>query len=107
MPLSAAHLRERQKVSKYRKVAEGESAIFVPFVLESWGGFGTQALKFMSDVASLARENLSLAQLEPDFRGSMVRCLAIALQVGNAHVALWFADVARACGETDRGSISS
>ena len=88
MPLSAAHLRERQKVSKYRKVAEGESAIFVPFVLESWGGFGTQALKFVSDVASLARENLSLAQSEPDFRGSMVRCLAIALQVGNAHVAL-------------------
>jgi hypothetical protein len=88
VPLSAAHLRERQKISKYRKVAEGESAMFVPFVLESWGGFGTQALKFVSDVASLARENLSLAQSEPDFRGSMVRCLAIALQVGNAHVAL-------------------
>ena len=88
VPLAAAHLRERQKVSKYRKVAEGESASFVPFVLETLGGFGTQALKFVSDVASLARENLSLAQSEPDFRGSMVRCLAIALQVGNAHVAL-------------------
>jgi hypothetical protein len=52
------------------------------------GGFGTQALKFVSDVASLARENLSLAQSEPDFRGSMVQSLAIALQIGNAHVAL-------------------
>ena len=69
-------------------MAEAESASFVPFVLETFGGFGIQALKFVSDVASLASENLSLAQAEPDFRGSMVRSLAIALQVGNAHVAL-------------------
>ena len=88
VPLYAAHCRERDKTSKYRKVAETESAQFVPFVLETFGGFGTQALKFVSDVASLARDNLSLAQSEPDFRGSMVRCLAISLQVGNAHVAL-------------------
>jgi hypothetical protein len=80
VPLSAAHTRERQKTSKYRKVAEAESASFVPFVLESFGGFGTQALKFVSDAASLARESVSLAQSEPDFR-SMVRSLAIALQV--------------------------
>ena len=77
-----------QPRSKYKKVAEAESAFFVPFVLETFGRFGTQALKFVSDVASLARENLSLAQAESDFRGSMVRSLAIALQVGNAHVAL-------------------
>ena len=76
------------KISKYRKVAEAESAFFVPFVLETFGGFGTQALKFVSDVTSLAKENLSLGQAESDFRGSMVRCLAIALQKGNAHVAL-------------------
>ena len=88
VPLYAAHVRETAKSSKYKKVAESESAIFVPFVLETFGGFGTQALKFVSDVASMARENLSLAQSEPDFRGSLVRCLAIALQVGNAHVAL-------------------
>ena len=88
VPLFAAHTRETAKTSKYRKVAETESAFFVPFVLESFGGFGTQALKFVSDVASLAKENLSLAQSEPDFRGSMVRSIAIALQAGNAHVAL-------------------
>ena len=88
VPLSAAHSRETAKISKYRKVAEAESALFVPFVLETFGGFGTQALKFVSDVTSLAKENLSLGQAESDFRGSMVRCLAIALQKGNAHVAL-------------------
>ena len=88
VPLFAAHHRERQKTTKYRMVAEAESASFVPFVLETFGGFGTQALKFVSDVASLAKENLSLAQSEPDFRSSMVRCLAVALQAGNAHVAL-------------------
>jgi hypothetical protein len=87
VPLSAAHSRERDKVSKYRQVAHSESASFVPFVLETFGVW-YQALKFVTDVSSLARENLSLAQSEPDFRGSMVRCLAIALQVGNAHVAL-------------------
>ena len=69
-------------------MAEAESASFVPFVLETFGGFETQALKFVSEVTSLAKENLSLANAELDFRGSMVRSLAIALQKGNAHVAL-------------------
>ena len=76
VPLSAAHARETAKISKYRKVAEAESAFFVPFVLETFGGFGTQALKFVSDVTSLAKENLSLAQAESDFRGSMVYRIA-------------------------------
>jgi hypothetical protein len=88
IPLHSAVLRERQKISKYKKTAEEEHASFVPFVLETFGGFGSHATRFISDVSSLASESIVLAQSDPDFRGSLVRTLAIALQVGNAHAAL-------------------
>ena len=100
----AAHARETAKTSKYRKAAEAESATFVPFVLETFGGFGTQALKFVSDVASLVRENLSLAQSEPDC--SMVRSLDCPADRKCSCGAMRLAFLARTFWQVDWDSVS-
>lgn len=88
IPLFSALCRERDKTTKFAKLASEEKAQFVPFVLETFGGWGRQATKLISDIASLAVESKSISVTGDDVRGDMVRVIAIALQAGNSSVLL-------------------
>ena len=50
-PFHAAKKRESIKTTKYQALAAAEDCKFVPFIQESFGGFGTEARKFISELA--------------------------------------------------------
>ena len=88
VPLFSAASRERDKATKFKTLALAEEARFIPFVLETFGAWGRQAIKLITDLTSLLSEHKGLAFSSPDARGEMVRILAVALQSGNARVLL-------------------
>jgi hypothetical protein len=84
--LSAARAREKSKTVKYFDQAVSEHAHFVPFVLESFGAVGEQALNFIRALGSEAVAHGRFSS-ETSFANGMLRALSIALQKGNAQVA--------------------
>src|SRR5690349_18515265 len=70
-PLYAAVTRERFKHSKYDNIAADEKSPFTPFVMETFGGFGQEALSFLSAPRGA-------------FRTHVIRALSVCLQKGNA-----------------------
>ena len=88
VPLFSALSRERDKMNKFRSLSIQEQAQFIPFALETFGAWGRQATKLISDIASLAFESKGISIPSEDLRGEMVRTIAITLQAGNACVLL-------------------
>ena len=78
-PLSAAEIREKQKIAKYDGLAKSEECRFVPFVLESFGSF---AIKFIRELRQSSIE--PHAATNPIAVAYIVRILAVTLQAGNA-----------------------
>jgi hypothetical protein len=79
--LSAAHARERDKMRKYNDECQRRGLSFVPFVMESNGGFGPLAVQFLQRLGLLAAERGACTVQE--FADYAFRCLSVALQVGN------------------------
>jgi len=87
-PLSAAIYRERFKHRKYDIIAADEKSPFYPFVMETFGGFGPEALVFLSRL-SKSHSALSTSPAPKNaFRTHVIRALSICLQRGNALVQL-------------------
>jgi hypothetical protein len=86
IPLGAALRRATLKHNKYDEQARQDGSYIVPFVLETFGGLGPEAHKFLNLVASMH------AQLVTDpssnFKSLMIRSLAVTLQRANALVQL-------------------
>lgn len=53
--LSTAARAEGTKARQYAERAAAEHADFVPFIIESYGGFGEQARRFANEIAAHAR----------------------------------------------------
>ena len=53
-PLNTAKKREQAKIRQYSSMSRQQNAIFVPFVLETFGGFGKRAVRFLKDIAQFA-----------------------------------------------------
>lgn len=89
-PLAAAKQveRERMKVSQYQELARRESATFVPFVLESYGGIGplAAALRFLRSIAAEATSNHTSPDAD-SFYTFALASVSAALQKGNAILA--------------------
>lgn len=83
-PLSAAGIREKQKIAKYDRLAKLEECRFVPFVLESFGSYGNIATKFVREI----RQSSVEPHASPMTGAYVTRILAIALQAGNAFTLL-------------------
>jgi hypothetical protein len=81
-PLAVAKLRERLKHCKYDAEAANENVHFYPFVMESFGGIGAEALLFLKKVAQFNFNNSSVNV--SGFTLWMLRSLSILLQRGNA-----------------------
>lgn len=82
-PLVSTHARAAAKKRKYHAIAEVNQYELLPFVLETYGGFGADAQRVMRYL-SASSPSLSPRQ----FRMHAEQCLSVALQRGNAHVAL-------------------
>ena len=53
--LATAAAAERRKDAQYLQRAAAENAEFVPFIVESFGGFGNKARRLVNDIAAYAR----------------------------------------------------
>ena len=58
-PLRAADAAAQEKKRRYAAMASAEGAEFVPFVVETYGGFGTDARAFMDDLARVCLSDVS------------------------------------------------
>ncbi len=86
--LSAAAAREHIKHLKYDALAVEEKSTFIPFVMETFGGYGKEALKFISRLG----RGYSDFQYSPAPRGQfskqLFNALSICLQKGNSLIQL-------------------
>ena len=94
--------REQAKIAKYRQQVAEARALFVPFVVSAFGGFGAAACDFLSllRVAAAARMDALWARNPVD---ELVRDLSMGLQRGNAIAQI---EGCRRCGQAVLGSRS-
>jgi len=96
-PLAAATAAEHLKQEKYKALAIRHASTFHPFVLESHGAYGAQANEVMKLLRAAAPNSaMSLPTGVGSFADYAAKCLAVALQKGNALVARRGATEARA-----------
>ena len=55
--LGAANARDQVKMTKYEEECNKIGVKFVPFVVETYGGFSRKAIDFINQVACWAKEN--------------------------------------------------
>jgi hypothetical protein len=82
--LKVASQAAREKVRKYEELAAGSRAEFVPFVLESFGGWCTEAADFVRRLTKMARiddPTWDTNELLSDLRVA----ISVTLQKWNAH----------------------
>ncbi len=82
-PLAVVRQYEKRKVDKYRQMAIDNDAIFIPFILETTGGYGEVAVNTVRDVVTHAQmaETILMAK---DIHDEMMDRIAIVMQQGNA-----------------------
>jgi len=85
-PLVAAKNREVIKHSKYDLIAVNEKSSFVPFVMETFGGFGGEALNFLKQISRCHSELTPTPSPTGAFKTLVSRALSVCLQRGNALV---------------------
>ena len=60
MTLGVAKMSEASKIRKHRAAAEKVGAIFIPFVMETFGGFSNDASSIIKMVSSLTEKKILL-----------------------------------------------
>ena len=78
--LVAAKMRELEKHTKYDSLCEQYKWKMIPFVMESYGGIGPEAMVYIDSLCHDAEDKLAA-------KNYLLNCLSVALQVGNANVA--------------------
>jgi len=86
--LGAAAKREREKNLEYAKRYEDQGTFFLPFVVETLGGIGPSARKFIKNMAYDAGLTGGDAVVDGNTETFITRVVAVALQVGNAMVSM-------------------
>jgi hypothetical protein len=76
---------EREKHRAYDRLAESMGATFVAFAVESTGGFGAEALKFMKELIALGAKVRNV-WAPYDVVNGIYRSVAIAVANGNADI---------------------
>jgi len=78
--LVAAKMRELEKHFKYDSLCEQYKWKMIPFVMESYGGIGPEAMSYIDSLCHDADDKHAA-------KNYLLNCLSVALQVGNANVA--------------------
>lgn len=76
-----------QKIQKYSNLAQQQSADFIPFAIESYGGLSESASSLINEIAVFATEHLS-AWSKEEIMTDLTSSIACAVQRGNAIAAL-------------------
>jgi hypothetical protein len=84
----AAHQAEAAKRSKYKEHPSEANAIFVPFAIETYGGWGDSALEFLAALKVYADKNPYLATNTPDLLDELKDSVACIVQRHNARIAI-------------------
>ena len=83
--LAVAKAAEQEKVAKYKELAEREKTAFVPFAIESFGGMGQAASRFVCDVIKESRKAMvSWAPWEVIY--GLQNTIAVTVARGNAAI---------------------
>jgi hypothetical protein len=77
--------REASKVKTYQPIAQAQDMCFIAFVLYTYGGFHTSALKFIKELTLAVDPAISLIS-PADFKDQLKKQIAIAVQRGNANI---------------------
>ena len=85
--LKTAHDACENKTNKYMKLAQQQSADFVPFAVESFGGLSDSATDLINEISVFASEHLS-AWSKEEIIEDLTSAIACAIQRGNAIAAL-------------------
>jgi hypothetical protein len=83
--LAVARMAERSKQLEQSVLAERAGGSFVPFVIETTGGFGPGASEFLSRVRSLVRSR-RLAWVAGHKTSDIYHAVSVAVQSGNARL---------------------
>ena len=89
-PLYAVAKRQQAKTKKYAEIAQVNQYRMIPFIMETYGGFGNHAVDYMRRMEKAANE------FDPDsndtayfsFSDHLYNSLSVALQCGNAYVSM-------------------
>jgi hypothetical protein len=87
-PLGAAEVREKSKKNEYEEKSRREGLAFQPFVMETYGAFGKEAMDIIAELATEASQNGVHQIGGMKFSTFAVRALSVCLQWGNAMVML-------------------
>ena len=74
----------QRKVDKYKAEAEANGYTFIPFAVETFGGWTAPAASFVTDMIKLAKQQHVWAPFEVVY--GLQREIAIAIQRGNAAI---------------------
>ena len=55
--LKFTETREKSKVREYEEIVRQEGMAFLPFIMETYGAFGKQALSILDELATEAAQN--------------------------------------------------
>ena len=72
------------KIEKYRKMAQDRRMYFMPFAVETTGGWGSQAVEFINTIAGWKADSLCIRP--GTIMKNLRETIAIAIQRGNAAV---------------------
>ena len=84
--LGAAKQAEKEKKRKHGKNAENVGAVFVPYVVETFGGIAPEAETLNKKISTFAEEH-SITENREDFLQKLKSEIASAVQYGNYRIA--------------------
>jgi hypothetical protein len=85
--LGQAEAAEKLKINKYEELSQDQHAIFVPFVIETYGGLGKKAQEFLNELSIFAIDHATIRS-RFDVVNGLRYAIACSVQRGNALIAV-------------------
>ena len=85
--LGQASAAEKAKIRKYGELSIQQNCIFVPFVIEVYGGIGKMAQEFLNEVSVFAHDHMTICS-RFDVVNGLKYAIACSVQRWNASIAL-------------------
>jgi hypothetical protein len=84
--LGQAEAAEKLKMNKYEELSQDQHCIFVPFVIETYGGLGKKAQEFLNELSIFAIDH-AVIRSRFDIVNGLRYAIACSVQRGNALIA--------------------
>ena len=84
--LGQAEVSEKLKINKYDEISQEQHCIFIPFVIETYGGLGKKAQDFLNELSIFAIDH-ALIKSRFDIVNGLRYAIACSVQRGNALIA--------------------